>query len=183
MTLTNVLTTNKAKQHILLVVESLSMAAKFTAMLGRASYVVQHCCDCAAALKQITTQPYALVLVSDSTQNMDVIAVASKLKQLRPALKILTVSGYAHRSIIKQAQATGIVDAFVLNTTDGDNLLTVIAETITLKQEPIKAILSPTTTVKTVQHQKNPDNSLLNDLERRYPGILSGSWAASDTFS
>ena len=64
-----------------------------------------------------------------------------------------------------------------------NEVLSVIAETIAIKDGAMKGTFRPLTTVRTAQLQTNPNNSLLNDLERRYPGILYGSWAAADTFT
>lgn len=174
---------NKNNKRILIVTACSSLGDRFKAMLDDNNYGVDHCGDCETALKLMKAQPYAMAVMNKDGQDPDIIITGSKLKQIRPRLKILIVSGYAHRSALKEAQASGIVDAFELKTARNEELLSVIANMLASKEKSIKKTINPVITTEQTRPQTNPNNSLLNDLEQRHPGILSGSWSAANKFA
>jgi len=170
------------QQRILLVASKQSEVTRFSTLLIGEHYLVKNCTDMESALGMLKSQSFALAIINVDDSGQSCIDIAAELKLRRPKLRIGVLSGYAHRAVINDAKHQGTIDIVALKTISDNDFLGLISDMFLIEPASPKGragVLKPPAAMHALAP---PDNSLLYDLERKYPGILQGSWSETDTF-
>jgi len=172
------------KRNILLVASDKPVIARFSALLNTENYLVMCCPDIKMSQNQLKSQAVSLVLINVDASKPNVIDIASALRLIRPNLKVVALTGFAHRALIKEAMAKGAIDAVALKTSDDHDFLTLLDNLFVAENTEPKGRAGVIRSNKALNGQQTPpENSLLHDLVAKHPGILTGSWSESDSFS
>jgi len=170
------------KQRILLVASKQSEVTRFSTLLSGERYPVKHCTDMASALGLLKTGTFALVIINVDACGQSGLDIAAALKQQRPNLKSVVLSGYAHRAVINNAKHQGAIDVVALKTINDNDFLALISTLFLIEPTSTKGQAGVLKSPASKHILVHPDNSLLYDLERKYPGIFQGSWSEEDNF-
>ncbi len=117
------------RRHILIVDDEPGMRALFSFMLGAKGYDVHTAASGEEAIESVREAPYDLVFLDIRMPYMDGLEVFRALKELRPDIAAIMMTGYAVERLLDDALREG-AKGFLRKPFTLDELLTTIDEVL-----------------------------------------------------
>lgn len=98
---------NAGRKNILVVDDEPGMRALFSFMLGAKGFEVRTASNGEEALKNVKSSPYDLVFLDVRMPYMNGVEVLRALKELRPSIAVVMMTGYAVEQLLNEAISAG----------------------------------------------------------------------------
>lgn len=173
----------KNSRHAILIMSAESSeTSRFSRLLGNAGYPVQFCSDIESCLVLFKRQNFQLIMVGADKKGRSIAQMANTLKRHCASIKVVALAGFADRVAVKGAVEKGLIDGVTQKTQNDEDFLPLINRLLNSSSGTITVPKITGSNVSRPASTRTPVNSLLTELEQRYPGILAGGWSETDIF-
>ncbi len=133
------------------------------------------------ALRRAREQQYDLVISDYAMPEMDGIALVKAIKKLKPEIRSIILSGYAHLGAVIRAMKNAEISQYVSKPWNDETLLKTISQVL-MKDEKLTSLFHTASVRKEVVLKARETEGALATLERKFPGITQGAWEANKAY-